>query len=406
MPLLVQKYGGSSVADADCMRRVAQRIKNLHEAGDSIVVVVSAMGDTTDDLITLAKKVHPDPDDRELDMLLATGEQISVAILAMALHAIGVDAVSMTGPQAGIHTDHVHTKAKITTIDPERIRKNLEKGRVIIVAGFQGLNPNEDIATLGRGGSDTTAVALAAALKADRCQILKDVDGVFTANPRVVPNARKLDDISYDEMLELASVGAEVLQSRAVELAKKYGVELEVMSSFVEKPGTVVREEVANMEDIVVRGVAADKSQAKVTIRDVQDKPGMAARIFQNLAAANVNVDMIVQNVSAGNKTDVSFTISATDLSRVRKTVDALLSEVGATGAAYEENIAKISIVGVGMRSHCGIAFTMFKTLADHGINIQMISTSEIKISVVIAKEYADDAVRALHAAFNLEKAP
>lgn len=404
MSLIVQKYGGSSVADAECMRRVARRILNSRDQGHQVVVVVSAMGDTTDDLIALAKQITPDPSERELDMLMASGEQISSAVLAMALHALGADAIAMSGPQAGIHTDATHMKAKITAIKPKRVFEQLKKGKIVIIAGFQGLNPNEDIATLGRGGSDTTAVALAAALKADRCQILKDVEGVYTANPRVVPEAAKLDEIAYDEMLELASLGSEVLQSRAVEFAKKYGVVLEVMSSFVEKPGTLVREEVKNMEDILVRGVAADKNQAKVTISDVPDKPGVAAELFKQLAAANINVDMIVQNVSAKGVTDISFTVPATEVTKTRKTLKTLSKQIGDREADIDENIAKISIVGVGMRSHSGVAFRMFDALAKAKINIGMIATSEIKISVVIKKEHADKAVQTLHKVFELQK--
>jgi aspartate kinase len=368
-----------------------------------VVVVVSAMGGTTDQLISLAREVHPDPDEREMDMLLSTGEQISVAILTMALHALEVDAVSMTGPQAGIRTDHVHTKAKITGIEPERVFENLNRGRVVIVAGFQGLTPTQDIATLGRGGSDTTAVALAAVLKADRCQIYTDVDGVYTADPRVVPKARKLQELACDEMLELASLGAKVLQSRAVEFAKKYGVELEVLSSFEHTPGTLIKEEVEQMEDIVVRGVAADKEQAKVTLQAVPDKPGVAASVFFDLSSANINVDMIVQNVSEEGHTDMSFTVSKEDLSRTRKAVEGLKTKVDARGATYDEDIAKVSIVGVGMRSHSGIAYKMFEALAEEQINIDMISTSEIKISVVVRREQADQALQVLHGVFELD---
>lgn len=393
------------MADAECMRRVANRIRKCREKGNEVVVVVSAMGDTTDRLVELAAQVNSDPSEREMDMLLSTGEQVSVAVLTMALHAMNVDAVSMTGPQAGIETDAVHTKAKIMGIKPDRMRGYLDEGKVVIVAGFQGLTPNADIATLGRGGSDTTAVALAAALKADRCQIFTDVDGVYTTDPRVVSEARKLDEVSYDEMLELASLGAKVLQSRAVEFAKKYGVELEVLSSFEDMPGTIIKEEVEKMEEIVVRGVAADKGEAKITLQGVPDKPGVAAGIFKEIAAANINVDMIVQNVSEQGFTDVSFTVSSGDLSKTKKTVEKLIEEIGARGVTYDEEIAKISIVGVGMRSHTGIANTMFSTLADENINIEMISTSEIKISVVVLKEHADRAVQVLHKAFELEEA-
>lgn len=393
------------MADAACMQRVAQRVYDTRQEGHSVVVVLSAMGKTTDSLIHLSKQINPQPNEREMDMLLSTGEQVSVAILAMALHALGADAVSMTGPQAGIATDTAHTKAKIMAINPERIQDNLEKGRIVIVCGFQGLTPTDDIATLGRGGSDTTAVALAAALKADRCQIFTDVDGVYTADPRIVKRARKLDIIAYDEMLELASLGAKVLQSRSVEFAKKYGVELEVLTSFDRLPGTVVKEEVDDMEQIVVRGVAADKNQAKVTIQHVPDRPGVAAMLFKELAAANVNVDMIVQNVSEQGHTDISFTIPRDEINRTRSTVDALLETLVASGATYDVDIAKISIVGVGMRSHSGVAYKMFEALSEHKINVEMISTSEIKISVVIRSAYADDAMQVLHEAFELEKA-
>jgi aspartate kinase len=403
MALIVQKYGGSSVADVECMQRVARRILKTRDAGNQVVVVVSAMGDTTDDLIELAKKIHPEPADREMDALMATGEQISSAVLTMALHAAGAAAVSMTGPQAGIFTDGVHLKAKIRDIKPTRLKKALKEGKIIVVAGFQGLNPREDIATLGRGGSDTTAVALAAAIGADKCQILKDVDGVFTANPRVVPEAQKLDEISYDEMLEMASLGSEVLQSRAVEFAKNHGVCLEVMSSFNENPGTIVREEVKNMEDIVVRGVAADKGQAKVTVSGVPDKPGTAARLFKELANNHINVDMIVQNVSANARTDVSFTVPRTELAKTKRVIDAL-EHIATAGVNVDEDIAKISIVGVGMRSHVGVASRMFEALAKGNINIEMIATSEIKISVVIRKADADKAVQSLHKAFELDK--
>ncbi len=404
MALYVQKFGGSSVADAECMQRVAQRVYDTKQEGHSVVVVLSAMGKTTDNLINLSKQVNPQPDEREMDMLLATGEQVSVSILAMALHALGAEAVSMTGPQAGIATDSAHTKAKIMSIEPARILENLEKGRIVIVCGFQGRSPTDDIATLGRGGSDTTAVALAAALKADRCQIFTDVDGVYTADPRIVKQASKLTTIAYDEMLELASLGAKVLQSRSVEFAKKYGVELEVLTSFDRIPGTVVKEEVEDMENIVVRGVAVDKNQAKVTIQRVPDRPGVAATLFKELAAANVNVDMIVQNVSEHGHTDISFTVPRDEINRTRATVDGLLESIGSAGATYDVDTAKVSIVGVGMRSHSGVAYKMFEALSAHKINVEMISTSEIKISVVIRSAYADQAMQVLHDAFDLDK--
>ncbi len=404
MATYVQKFGGSSVADAECMQRVAQRVYDTKKEGHSVVVVLSAMGKTTDNLINLSKQVNPQPAEREMDMLLSTGEQVSVSILAMALHALGAEAVSLTGPQAGIATDAAHTKAKILSIQPDRIVDNLRKGRIVIVCGFQGLSPTGDIATLGRGGSDTTAVALAAALKADRCQIFTDVDGVYTADPRVVKRARKLDTVAYDEMLEMASLGAKVLQSRSVEFAKKYGVELEVLTSFERMPGTVVKEEVEDMEDIVVRGVAADKNQAKVTIQRVPDRPGVAATLFKELASANVNVDMIVQNVSEQGHTDMTFTVPRDEINRTRTAVDGLLEIVGAAGASYDVDIAKVSIVGVGMRSHSGIAYQMFEALSENKINVEMISTSEIKISVVIRSAYADQAAQVLHDAFKLDQ--
>ncbi|MCC5844671.1 MAG: aspartate kinase [Verrucomicrobia bacterium] len=402
--LLVQKFGGSSVADAECMRRVANRIRQDKDDGNDIVVVVSAMGKTTDRLIALAREVHADPDDREYDQLLSTGEQISISILAMALHHLGVQAVSMTGPQAGIRTDGSHTKAKITGIDPVRVRENLDRGRVVIVAGFQGLNPIADVATLGRGGSDLTAVAMAAALKADRCQIFTDVDGVYTADPRVVPSARKLEVIAFDEMLELASLGAKVLQSRSVEFAKKHGVELEVLTSFERKPGTLVKE-ASDMEDVLVRGVAADKNQAKVTLRGVKDTPGVAAHLFKAVAEAGVNVDVIVQNISEEGETDISFTVPRDDLKDVRACLQAI-QNVEFREDLYDDTIAKVTLVGVGMRSHTGVASRMFEALAERNINIQMISTSEIRVSVVIDEESANTACQALHTAFGLDLSP
>lgn len=404
MAVLVKKFGGTSVADAACMKRVARRVFEAQQVGNDVVVVVSAMGKTTDRLIELAREVNARPSDREMDVLLSTGEMISTAILSMALHDLGAKAISMTGPQAGISVDGVHAKAKITDIQPDRIEQNLSTGHIVIVAGFQGLTPSQDIATLGRGGSDTTAVALAAALKADRCQIYTDVDGVYTADPRKVPDAVRLSEISYDEMLELASLGARVLQSRSVEFAKKYGVELEVLTSFEEKPGTIVKEEVHEMEHIVVRGVASDPEQAKVTIQRLPDQPGVAARIFKELARASINVDMIVQNVSDEGHTDMTFTVPEEDLDRTERTVTELLSDAGASGVVYDKEVAKISIVGVGMRSHAGIAYKMFEALAEHEINIQMISTSEIKISVLIDKALTEKAMQVLHAEFELEK--
>ncbi|AKJ65083.1 aspartate kinase [Kiritimatiella glycovorans] len=403
MARIVQKYGGSSVADADCMRRVAQRIHETREAGNDVVVVVSAMGDTTDELIQLAQEVHASPDDREMDQLMAAGEQISSSVLTMALHAMGCEAVSMTGPQAGIRTDAAHTRAKITGIDPARVHQALGFGRVVIIAGFQGLTPASDVATLGRGGSDTTAVALAAALEADKCQIFTDVDGVYTTDPRICSGARKLDRITCDEVLELASLGAKVLHSRSVEIAKKYGVRLEVLSSFKRSPGTEIVEGDSSMEDVVVRGIAADKGQCKVTLHGVPDSPGVAARVFHRLADHDVNVDMIVQNVSEEGHTNISFTIPVSDMKRAKTAADELSRELEAQGVDFDEDIAKVSIVGIGMKSHSGVASRMFSALAEHGINIGMISTSEIKISIVIARDSADEAVRVLHKSFELE---
>lgn len=400
--LIVQKYGGSSVADAARIRHVAGRILASRRAGHRVVAVVSAMGDTTDDLIELARQVHSRPADREMDMLLATGEQAACALLAMALHARGAAAIAMTGPQAGIFVDNAHTRAKIQAVRPERIQRHLQHGEIVIVAGFQGLNKRNDIATLGRGGSDTTAVALAAALKADRCQLFKDVEGVYTADPRVVRSARKLNEIAYDEMLELASLGADVLQARAVEFAKNHKVVLEVRSSFNRHPGTIVREEVHTMEDIVVRGVTADQKQAKLTVQGVPDRPGVAAKVFKRLAAAQVNVDMIVQNVSAQGQTDISFTVPRDELLRAQEALEKHERALRSCRIAVDRDIAKVSLVGVGMRSHSGVAHRMFAALAAQRINIEMISTSEIKISVVIRRKQSDAAVRALHRAFGL----
>ena len=403
MGLIVQKFGGSSVANPECIRRVARRIMEMRRRGHSVVVVVSAMGDTTNELIKLAYQIIPAPSDREMDMLMSTGEQVSVALLAMALHAMGAKAVSLTGPQAGIFTDAMHRKAKIMGIEPKRIFQHLKENRIVIVAGFQGLTPSKDIATLGRGGSDTTAVALAAALKADRCQIFTDVDGVYSADPRIVKRARKLDEIAYDEMLELASLGARILMSRSVEFAKKYGVELEVLSSFSKTPGTLVKEEVRCMEDIVVRGVSADTEQAKITLSGVPDKPGIAARFFGQLSGASINIDMIVQNIGDHGLADISFTIPVEDLARTHQVIRAAAKKVGVKAVKVDKAIAKISIVGVGMRGHSGVAFRMFKTMAARKINILMISTSEIKISLLISKSMAKRAMIALHKEFGLD---
>jgi aspartate kinase len=403
MALVVQKYGGTSVANADRIKNVAARVAQYRGKGDQIVVVVSAMSGVTDGLLNLAKQIMPAPPDRELDMLLATGEQTTIALTAMALHAIGVPAVSLTGAQAGIVTDGVHTKAKIKNITPKEAHRLLDAGNVVIVAGFQGQTSAGQITTLGRGGSDLTAIALAAALKADLCQIFTDVDGVYTADPRVVPTAQKLAEISYDEMLELAGSGAKVMQLRSVEIAKKFGVVFEVRSSLNDSGGTLVREETRSMEEIVVRGVALDRNQAKVTLVGVPDKPGVAARIFRALADAAISVDMIVQNVShAGNVplTDLSFTVDKPDLLKTCRLIAGLKADIGFEEVTSDESIAKLSLVGVGMRSHAGVAARMFEALAADGINIGMISTSEIKISLVIELARGEEAARAIHRAF------
>jgi aspartate kinase len=403
MALIVQKYGGTSVGNPERIKNVAKRVAGYRAKGDQIVVVVSAMSGVTDNLIKLAKEIMPLPSEREMDMLLATGEQTTIALTAMALHSIDVAAVSLTGSQAGIVTDNVHTKAKIQNIAPKLVHALLDAGNVVIVAGFQGQTSAGHITTLGRGGSDLTAIALAAALKADLCQIYTDVDGVYTADPRIVPNARKLEEISYDEMLELASLGAKVMQSRSVEFAKNFGVIFEVRSSLNENPGTIVKEETKNMEDVVIRGVALDKNQAKVTLVAVPDKPGVAAHIFKAIGDAAINVDMIVQNISHGSgapATDLSFTIDKPDLLKARKVIDELKVSIGFREVISDEKIGKLSIVGVGMRSHSGVAAKMFETLAKEGVNIDMISTSEIKISVVIDLAKGESATRAVHAAF------
>jgi aspartate kinase len=403
MARIVQKYGGTSVGDVDRIKNVAGRIKAMRDSGHELVVVVSARAGVTNELIARAKQVCPLPSDRELDQLLAIGEQETIALTAMALHGIGVEAVSYTGAQAGIFTDKAHTKAKIKTINPKPLLADLESGKVIIVAGFQGIDDEGQITTLGRGGSDLTAIALAAAIQADKCEIYTDVDGVYTADPRVVKDAKKLSEISYDEMLELASLGSKVMQTRSVEFAAKYNVVFEVRSSFNNNPGTIVKQEVAYMEKVVVRGVAVDKDQAKVVVSNVLDKPGTAARVFRALADANVNVDMIVQNVGRGGVANLTFTVPLSEKDKAVKALGPALKEVGGE-AAFDEKIAKLSVVGVGMKTHSGVAATLFDALAKIGANLELISTSEIKISVVIAKDKADDAARAVHAAFALEK--
>jgi aspartate kinase len=408
MALIVQKYGGTSVGDADRIKNVARRVSASRARGDQIVVVVSAMGGVTDGLIKLAKQIMEAPPEREMDVLLATGEQTTTALTAMALHAIGVPAVSLTGAQAGIVTDGVHTRAKIKNITPKETHRLLDAGNVVIVAGFQGQTPGGQVTTLGRGGSDLTAIALAAALKADLCQIYTDVDGVYTSDPRLVPEAQKLPEISYDEMLELAGSGAKVMQLRSVEIAKKFGVVFEVRSSLNDNPGTIVKEETRSMEEVVVRGVALDRNQAKFTLVGVPDRPGVAAKVFRALADATISVDMIVQNISHGADTpltDLSFTVDKPDIPKVRAAIDSLKGDIGFHEVAIDERIGKLSVVGVGMRTHSGVAAKMFETLAREGINIEMISTSEIKISVLIEVSQGERAVRAVHEVFLGRKA-
>jgi aspartate kinase len=404
MSRIVQKYGGTSVGDVERIKKVAERIKASHDDGHEIVIVVSARAGVTNELIARAKSLCEHPSDRELDQLLAIGEQETTALTAMALQGLGVDAVSYTGAQAGIFTDKSHTKAKIKTINAKPLEKDLKAGRVVIVAGFQGINDDGQITTLGRGGSDLTAIALAAALNADKCEIYTDVDGVYTADPRVVKNAQKLMEISYDEMLELASSGSKVMQSRSVEFAKKYGVIFEVRSSFNHNPGTTVKEEVTYMEQVVVRGVAVDKDQAKLVISNIPDKPGSAAKVFRALADDNIIVDMIVQNVGRRGIANLTFTVPKGDSNKAVKALKPVFVAIGGGEIAVHEKIAKLSVVGVGMKTHSGVAATLFQTLADVGINIELISTSEIKISVIIDLERSDEAARVAHAAFKLEK--
>ncbi len=402
MGLYVQKYGGSSVADTEKIKGVARRVVETAKGGHRVVVVVSAMGKTTDGLIRLAHEITAAPNEREMDMLLATGEQVSIALLAMAIEILGHPARSFTGEQAGIRTDAAHTRARILGIDADKVRRALDEGHVAIVAGFQGVTGEDDITTLGRGGSDLTAVALAAALRADVCEIYTDVDGVYTADPNIVPDARKLGRVSYDEMLEMASLGAKVLQSRSVEFAKKYGVPVHVRSTFKSDPGTLVTMEDPHMESVLVTGVTHDRGQAKVSILRVPDRPGIAAQVFGGVAERGIVVDMIVQNISRDGYTDISFTLPRTDRDRAVAVLSEVARRIGAEGVAHDDRIAKVSIVGVGMRSHSGVAARMFQTLSREGINIQMISTSEIAVSCVIEDKYTELAVRALHDAFEL----
>lgn len=406
MALIVQKYGGTSVGTVERIHRVADRVAEAKKAGHDLVVVLSAMSGETDRLLRLAHEVTASPDERELDMLLSTGERVTIALLAMDLRGRGINAQSFTGRQVGIITDSSHTKARIARVTAERIRDALAEGIIPVVAGFQGINERNDVTTLGRGGSDLTAVALAAALKADRCVIYTDVDGVYTADPNIVPSARRLDRVSYEEMLELASLGAKVLQSRSVEFAAKHGVPLEVKSSFKEGQGTLVVTEDADMERVAVSGVSGDRNQAKITIIGVPDRPGVAARIFGPVAEANIIVDMIIQNVSQASLTDISFTVPRADLGKAVGLVQRIAKEIEAKSVAVTEAIAKVSLVGVGMRSHSGVAARMFEVLSKEGINIMMISTSEIKISCVIEEKYLELAMRTLHGAFGLDQSP
>lgn len=402
--LVVKKFGGSSLKDLGRIKAVARRISKDKTSGQDLIVVVSAMGDTTDELIALAQGITDLPVEREMDMLISTGEQVSASLLAIALNDIGCPAISLTAQQVGILTDSTHTKARIIEIDTKRIQRELKRDKIVVVTGFQGMTAEEDITTLGRGGSDTTAVALAAVLGADVCEIYTDVDGVYTADPNIVKGVKKLDSISYEEMLEMASLGAKVLQSRSVEFAKKFGVVLHVRSSFSKREGTLVLEEGNMMEKVLVSGVTSDPNQAKITILRVPDRPGVAARIFGALADAAINVDMIIQSSSEEGSNDISFTVAKDDLKKGLKSLEKVSRDLNAAGVTADDGVAKVSIVGVGMRIHPGVAARMFATLAKGAINIEMISTSEIKISCVIRREDMEKAVRLLHQAFDLGK--
>ncbi|MFA5866794.1 MAG: aspartate kinase [Actinomycetota bacterium] len=404
MAIVVQKFGGSSVANIERLKNVAERVVKQKEAGDKVVVVVSALGDTTNELLEKAHAITKNPSVREMDVLLATGEQISIALLAMAIQALGHDAISFSGSQAGIVTDTSHTKAKIVDIKTDRLLKELNKGNIVIVAGFQGATVDHDTTTLGRGGSDLTAIALAARLKAASCDIFTDVEGVFTTDPRLVKEARKLPMISYEEMLEMAASGAQVMQLRAVEYARNYGVPIHVRSSFSENPGTIIKGEKDMLEKPIISGISYDASQAKVTILDVPDKPGIAAKVFSALAKDGVNVDTIIQNVSAAGFTDISFTVERDNLKAAKATVENLVPALGAKGSLYDADMATVSLIGAGMKTHPGVAADMFGVLSKNKINIEMISTSPIKISCVIKKDQAGMAVKELHKHFKLDK--
>ena len=401
--LVVQKFGGTSVGDLDRIQNVANIVKKYKEKGDDVVVVVSAMAGETNKLLEYANHFSKTPPQREVDLLVSSGERVTSALLSIALQSMGIPAIALTGRQAGIKTTSDHMKARIMDIDPEKMQKQLKEGKVVIVAGFQGINENGDVTTLGRGGSDLTAVAIAGALNADKCEIYTDVDGIYTTDPRIEPKAKKIDAISYDEMLELASLGAKVMQSRSVELAKKLNVDIEVKSSFKpEIKGTLITKETPDMEKVLVSGIALDKNQARVSIFGVEDRPGISAEIFKKLADKNINVDMIVQNVGKDNKANLTFTVPQTELELTKEVLKEY--EKNAEGIEYDDSIAKVSVVGVGMKSHSGVAAKAFETLADENINILMISTSEIKISMVIDEKYGELAVRALHKAYELDK--
>lgn len=404
MGLIVQKYGGTSVADTDKIKKVAERVLVQHKKGNRLVVVLSAMAGETDRLVALGYKMQRLPDGREMDVLLSTGEQVTVALFAMAVKAAGYDAVSFLGDQVKIKTDSMHTKARIRSIDAELIKTHLGQGKVVVVAGFQGVDDNNDITTLGRGGSDTTAVALAAALGADSCEIFTDVNGIFTTDPNICAGARKIDRISYDEMLELASLGAKVLDIRSVGMAKRFKVPLHVRSTFVEDEGTWVVEEDKKMETMLVSGITYSKNEARITIAKVPDRPGIASKIFSPISDAGIVVDMIIQNTRAKEMTDMTFTVPRIDYEKAMTVVEKIVRDINAGRVTGAKNIAKVSIVGVGMRNHSGIATTMFHILAKEGINIQMISTSEIKVSCVIEEKYTELAVRSLHEAFAMDK--
>nr|WP_321468237.1 aspartate kinase [uncultured Desulfobulbus sp.] len=404
MALIVQKYGGTSVGSTEKIKAVAQRVINNHKQGNRMVVVLSAMSGETDRLTGLANDIQRIPNTREMDMLLSTGEQVTVALFAMAIKEAGFDAISLLGDQVAIHTDNMHTKARIESIDAEVINKYLDQGKIVTIAGFQGVTDNGDITTLGRGGSDTTAVALAAALEADACEIFTDVEGVYTTDPNICANARKIDYISYDEMLELASLGAKVLDIRSVGLAKRFGVPVHVRSTFSENIGTWVVEEEKIMESMLVSGITYSKKEARITIKKVPDQPGVAAKIFLPISDAGILVDMIIQNTTDGHLTDMTFTVPRTDYERAMDILKNVAKDINADAVSGDKDIAKVSIVGVGMRNHTGIASTMFQILAKEGINMMMVSTSEIKVSCIIAEKYTELAVRALHDAFALDK--